>query len=694
MSVPPPYPEALTTAVKNDKLLLFVGSGLSKSAGAPDWRTLLHELVEECGRQARTLDHEHELRALIGGEPDDLLVAADYLRRVLNVQMDNYIQQRFSPGKLKPQQVHEVIASLPVAGIITTNYDSLIEDALPPHTLQEVLPGDTYGSAHIDRSFLLKLHGTWNKPSDVVIGVADYRRTANDDALQATLRRLFQQYTVLFVGFSLRDPDTFAVLSRLQATFKGSANPHYALLEKDEAKALRRRYLEEQLNVRPLIYEATGQDHPEVCTYLEGLAEKSGRTMAMSKTLFVIKGMVLFGSGSGEPRLLVTRSNRQWSHNGEPAYMLPSVIQDHESPDFRLAASTYLGIAERDLHFEVGDELKHQKPNPVYGEKPVDYRFRYVAVSFKNPPEDLSARLTRMGDKNFEWRTLRTLRGHEATMARNGEVITNLSLHYGAQLETLHDAVMLNEVEDPYSMRASAYQQLPWVGHGETFDAILTSDALDGAKGVLDLGCGPAMLARQLRARDSKLPYVGLDASPAMIEQARGQVASLADASVEQFDFTTASRPEFDGWVFVLKNVLHLLARPYDTIEGLSARLGRPSRVIFVETESPSLASLCWIQRLFEALDQAHKRQWYVEGQVLDVLRTCDHEIISAETVDQELDIDRWVNSFELAPEAERVLSRVLESVSSEVSEEMRIEVGEQGRTMLRRQVVLHTKPA
>lgn len=688
-------PESLVAAARDRRLMLFVGSGASQPAGAPSWRELLQEMIDECGREAIELSDEDELNDIVAnGSTDDLLMAADYLKDTMKVAFAELIERRFSPAQLPVQAVHESIASLAPVGVITTNYDSLIEDALPDG-YKTIVPGDQFNEARAAEDFVLKLHGTREAPNDVVIGTADYHAIFDDKATQATVARLFQQYTVLFVGFGMADPDTLTLLVRLRKAFGGQGKRHYALLERGRIGRVRREYLRDHLQVQTIPYTASTKDHPEVAEYLKELGTLAGRSRAMVKTLLAIKGRAVFNSGSGEPRLLVSSSNKQWSHDGEPAYMLPSVQAKPDDDDFAEKVADYLGVQPDGLTLEPSQgEHRNTKPNPAMLGERVEYRFHFVEPRFGSDREDLADQLSRLGGKDFEWRTLTELRNHTATMELNSDVMVEVSRRYGGALENLDVAVDLNERDDPYDARAQRYGGLPWVGADEIFDHILRDEALDGALGVLDLGCGPAILAEQLRKRHDSLPYRGFDASPAMLDQAEKCVAEIPGAAVAALDIAV-ERPAADyaGWVAVFKNVLHLLTRPHKAIGTLEERFGRPHRIVVVETESPSLASLSWVQLFFDSIGQGdYKRNWYSDGQVREVLELYDIEIVSDELVEQELDIDAWLASFGRSEDKLRDVEGALERASDQVVEEMQI-VNEPGaRRMLRRQRVLHAK--
>jgi SAM-dependent methyltransferase len=687
-----PPPQALVDALVEGKLALFVGSGTSYQAGAPSWSALLMELVQEAHRQALKIEHEHELTELITGPPEDLIIAAGYLRKQMGETFDHFIKQRFSSKYVIPGRVHAAMGELPVVGIVTTNYDALIEGRFPDWEV--VLPGSPE-VANVDKNFILKTHGTAKYPSTVVIGPADYQRVSGDTALQKTLERLFQQYTFLFVGFGLSDPDTITVLEQLKLAFGGHQKRHYALIDGTRTGEIRRADLWERLHVQSLVYTPPDEEHVEVAKFLEQLGKLSGKRH-VARTLLLIKALATFGATAGAPRLLVCPGSSDWkSDAGEPCYMLPNVNVFPGAPDFNEVVANYLGVGVECLKLvSSGEPFETKNRNPRLGKDSGTYTFQLVSVEFADPPEDLAAGLRLMHDRMFQWTTLNQIRDHAPTMERNGDVFRRISREFGSVLEKLPAALELNKSDDPYATRAGKYSKLPWVTDLCLFDLILRDDALAGAEGVLDLGCGTAALVRAVRARGD-LPYVGLDASEAMVTQAQNVVTGVRNAVIKRLDVASESdERRYDGWLFVLNNVVHQLPLPVSAIKSLEDRFGKPYAYAIVETESPGLRSLWFMRRVFECMRANYRRTWFADGDLLALAETQALRVIDNITHDHSISTDQWLASYDLTPEVEATVRQVLGEASLEIRTELQMEPADEPATMLRRLSVLLARPA
>src|SRR5215211_8002805 len=96
---------------------VFVGAGLSVPAGYVDWRMLLKPLAEDVGLD---VNKEHDLIRVTQFAINNAGGRARVNRRIIS---------EFS-RRATMQPAHEILARLPIVTYWTTNFDSLIEEAL------------------------------------------------------------------------------------------------------------------------------------------------------------------------------------------------------------------------------------------------------------------------------------------------------------------------------------------------------------------------------------------------------------------------------------------------------------------------------------------------------------------------------------------------------------------------------------
>lgn len=204
----------------------FVGAGLSRQAGYPDWRTLLTEIA---GELKINLDQEHDLAG----------VAQWYINKSgrQKTRIAQTIKDSF-PDKAEVPQAQRIMARLPVRHIWTTNYDRLIERAweLQRRSLDvKAIKSDlSVGSPWADTT-LYKMHGSVEHPADIVIATDDYElyRQTRSGFLQVLNGHLIGLHC-LFLGFSFTDPNIGHLLSIIRESMGEHATQHYAIVRKPQ----------------------------------------------------------------------------------------------------------------------------------------------------------------------------------------------------------------------------------------------------------------------------------------------------------------------------------------------------------------------------------------------------------------------------------------------------------------------------
>ena len=115
--------------------------------------------------------------------------------------------------------------------IVTTNYDSLIEEitGLRPVTWKDKRRAESVATGRSDG--VLHLHGHWEQPESVVLGVRAYEAILADVHAQNMLRAIRTMRTLVFVGFGdgLRDPNFGGLLRWASKVFAESAITHFRL---------------------------------------------------------------------------------------------------------------------------------------------------------------------------------------------------------------------------------------------------------------------------------------------------------------------------------------------------------------------------------------------------------------------------------------------------------------------------------
>lgn len=189
---------SLARFARRSELVLFIGAGVSMGAGLSSWQGLLDALLDRVDTKIADVERFRQL---------DVRDQAHLLRKHFTTPeryhavFEDVLQTgRYSVG-------HGLLASLRTREAVTTNYDDLYE--LASRTANRTCAVLPYEPVLDQDRWLLKLHGSLERPDDMVLTRDDYLGLqARAGALFGVLQAMLMTRHMLFVGYSLND-DTF-----------------------------------------------------------------------------------------------------------------------------------------------------------------------------------------------------------------------------------------------------------------------------------------------------------------------------------------------------------------------------------------------------------------------------------------------------------------------------------------------------
>ncbi|MFA6143036.1 MAG: SIR2 family protein, partial [Candidatus Omnitrophota bacterium] len=210
-------------ALRNGSAAVFAGAGLSKATGFVDWKTLLRSIAHNIGL---SIDKESDFVALTQYSINE---------HRGRYHINQLLVDEFSK-KVAITENHKILASLPIKTFWTTNYDSLIEDALcQSGKTPDVKITQENLATNQDKcdAIVYKMHGDIGQPHDAVISKEDYENFNNKRPLfSAALQGDIVSKTFLFIGFSFSDPNIDYILSRIRVLLGQNQRNHYCFLRK------------------------------------------------------------------------------------------------------------------------------------------------------------------------------------------------------------------------------------------------------------------------------------------------------------------------------------------------------------------------------------------------------------------------------------------------------------------------------
>jgi hypothetical protein len=282
------YVDKIQQAIRDKKLVIIVGAGVSLSATHPSppritWTGLILDGLDYLQARGFVAADDLELNHYRGVlQRDDVKIrtvlrACHYLKDELdyNKQFPTWLESVF--GSLHRDVTHpEVLKALRDlhrrgARLMTTNYDELLENYCDLQRVRRSIPDDVRKYEQGTLNGVFHIHGSFQDPMEVVLDPIGYYQVKTSDDVQNLLKTYLGHSTILFVGCGsgLEDPNFNALLEWASSREENIPNHHYLLVRDGDT-----------LRYNPLITVKYGRNYEDLVPYLNALLDDPAHTLA------------------------------------------------------------------------------------------------------------------------------------------------------------------------------------------------------------------------------------------------------------------------------------------------------------------------------------------------------------------------------------------------------------------------------
>jgi hypothetical protein len=235
------WPISLVSELAARRCIIFLGAGASAGCIAadnvtspPGWEQFLKTLKDK----VPIADSVAVIDDLIGKEK--FLDAAEViLNKISPADFTRIIRLLFVQPRFNHSAIHESVLKIDPKVVITTNYDDIYDTycrtgmASDGYNICKYYENHLVADLRSPVRMIIKAHGCVTDPAKIVLSRSQYfkeRQKYSD--FYSVLDALFLTHTILFIGYSISDPDIQLILENVNIAAP-STHPHYAFVAND-----------------------------------------------------------------------------------------------------------------------------------------------------------------------------------------------------------------------------------------------------------------------------------------------------------------------------------------------------------------------------------------------------------------------------------------------------------------------------
>lgn len=273
-------PPNLIREIANKRVIFFMGSGISANSQSANQHSQVRKPLtwgKFVAGVKELVDSKNPALKYV----DEMLSKGDYLKALQSIKnhcdsgnYTDFLSKNFDDPHFEPNKIHDYIKDINCKIVITTNFDKIYEKCCGPHGYPIINYYDPISkmisNIRSSQNLIIKAHGTIDDVNNIIFTENEFFEARRKyPEFYSVVHSLFLTHTVVFLGYSLSDPDINLQLELTNRT-KVESNPHYILMPKGTDPELQKQW-KDCYNVNVFEY---GDSYNDLEGYIRQLAEE------------------------------------------------------------------------------------------------------------------------------------------------------------------------------------------------------------------------------------------------------------------------------------------------------------------------------------------------------------------------------------------------------------------------------------
>lgn len=247
-------PKEVKEAAESGNLVFFIGAGISRLLGLPSWEELAKKSLWKL-RDKNIFNHA-KIKQIESLNPKQILSISQIASET---NFKEELAEHLRESESEPSSIYETIRNIGCV-CVTTNYDELLipkseriylREKILPYRLNEL-------------GTIIHLHGCTEKPETMIVTTKDYLGNYNNPRITYFLKYLFEEKTVVFLGYGLEEDEILEHILRRGEAQRSNAKHFYVKnFSKEESHLYEGlcKYYEETFGINLLGFLQDGENY-------------------------------------------------------------------------------------------------------------------------------------------------------------------------------------------------------------------------------------------------------------------------------------------------------------------------------------------------------------------------------------------------------------------------------------------------